>query len=139
MKPKFQDYLTIVAALVAVFVSGYGIGYLLGEHRTAQRFENQTANVATDTPWQQTTLQRLDDRLQLTDTQKAKVAEEIAVTVRSLAELRTETVLESQRRILELQNRLEVHLDEDQRELIRKDREVLQQKVKNGTERAPQQ
>ena len=33
MKPKFRDYLTILMALVAIFLSGYGLGHLIGEKK----------------------------------------------------------------------------------------------------------
>ena len=33
MKPTFKDYLNIVLALIAIFLCGYGIGFLLGERK----------------------------------------------------------------------------------------------------------
>ena len=33
MKPTFKDYLNIVLALLAIFLCGYGIGFLLGERK----------------------------------------------------------------------------------------------------------
>ena len=33
MKPKLRDYFTILMALVAIFLSGYGLGHLIGEKK----------------------------------------------------------------------------------------------------------
>ena len=133
MKPKFQDYLIIAVALLAIFVSGYGIGYLFGERRTEQRMQKDASTtqipeapeaVAT---WQQSTLKRLQSILNLTPEQSQRIAVEIETTAVQFRELRSQALSETRAAILDLQTRMEQHLDERQKALIRKDKEALQE------------
>ena len=43
MKPKLRDYLTIIFALLIIFVCGCGVGFLIGEKEGRQETETPNA------------------------------------------------------------------------------------------------
>ena len=124
MKPKLQDYLLIAGALLAIFVSGYGIGFLFGERKGLDRTPPAGQSTAT---WEERTLHRLSERLELTSEQSENVAREIRASAADIRDVRANAVRESQRVLLDLHNRIETHLNVRQRELLLKDKRDLEE------------
>ncbi len=61
MKPKLRDYLTIIFALLVIFICGCGVGFLIGEKEGRQETETPTAIGSehdSDT-WQKQTMESL--------------------------------------------------------------------------------
>ena len=76
MKPTLRDYLTILIALLAIFLCGYGVGFLLGEKkgRDQASFSALTTGNENDTgDWEALTMERLTRLLSLTEEQKSKI------------------------------------------------------------------
>lgn len=128
MKPKLQDYLLIGGALIAIFVSGYGIGFLFGERSATNRLTPliEAAGQRNSTPWEQRTVDRLTKRLGLNAEQIEKISKEIDATSGEIRNLRQDAIKGSQRVLLDLHERIEVHLDEKQRNLLENDKEALE-------------
>jgi len=118
----------IGGALIAIFVSGYGIGFLFGERRTTDRLtplidpSGQQANAS----WEQRTLDRLTDQLDLDPAQSGKIAAEIRATSGDIGKIRPNAIRESQQVLLDLHERIEAHLDQRQREVLESDKNALE-------------
>ena len=133
MKPRLQDYLMIGGALITIFISGYGIGYLFGERRTMDRLASQTnppVQKAADS-WETRTLERLSERLGLDGAQSEKIAEEIRSSAADIGKIRANAVQRSQRVLLDLHNKIETHLDDRQRQLLQRDRAALERTLQS--------
>ena len=130
MKPKLRDYLTILMALVAIFLSGYGLGHLIGEKKgrklatstipLIQSSENSTQ------PWEKRTLNRLQQTLSLNAEQEAAVEKEIAFISKQINKSHNETL----RSLLDLHDRIRPHLTSEQQKILKKDQENLRRRLK---------
>jgi hypothetical protein len=83
MKPTFKDYLSIALALLAIFLCGYGIGFLLGERKglqTAPSPASAPAPTKSLPDWEERTLETLQKTIELTPAQLEKVKAEIAAS-----------------------------------------------------------
>ncbi|MFP6865423.1 MAG: hypothetical protein VCA35_05735 [Roseibacillus sp.] len=60
MKPTFKYYLSIALALLAIFLCGYGIGFLFGERKGLRSVPDSLTQPPTQTSsianWEETTL-----------------------------------------------------------------------------------
>lgn len=87
MKPKLRDYLTIIFALLIIFVCGCGVGFLIGEKEGRQ--ETETANAIGSEHdsghWEKQTMESLGSRLDLSDDQREKILGEIEATSLEIA------------------------------------------------------
>jgi hypothetical protein len=85
MKPTIKDYLSIALALLAIFLCGYGIGFLLGERKGLQTAPSP-ASASAPAPtkslpdWEERTLETLQKTIELTPAQLEKVKAEIAAS-----------------------------------------------------------
>ncbi|MCF7733069.1 MAG: hypothetical protein K9N23_15375 [Akkermansiaceae bacterium] len=120
MKPSTTDYLSITAALVAILLCGYGIGFLIGERTTRQRLLPQPGTVQSQPDWSATTVERLTRELKLTPDQQTAVAREIDLTSGTIAAARQQAIREYQLALIDLHQRLLPHLDRAQRKKIEK-------------------
>ncbi len=133
MKPKLRDYLTILMALVAIFLSGYGLGHLIGEKKgrnlapsTIPIIQNPNDNSG---PWEKRTLDRLQQTLALNAEQEVAVENEITLVSREINKSRNETLHRYFLSLLDLHDRILPHLNPDQQEILKKDRENLQRSI----------
>ncbi|MGJ8695846.1 MAG: hypothetical protein ACSHYF_05970 [Verrucomicrobiaceae bacterium] len=132
MKPSLRDYLTILMALLAIFLCGYGVGYLLGEKKGRDLSPplalagNSDEDAAT---WEGRTVDRLNNFLALTDSQREKVESEVKTTSREIQISRDQAVEDYYLHLLDLHDRLLPHLDEQQQAKIKKDRKSLQRAI----------
>ncbi|MDC1405427.1 hypothetical protein N8343_07175, partial [Akkermansiaceae bacterium] len=72
MKPSLREYLTILMALLVIFLCGYGVGFLLGEKKGKQQAAPLTLVAGTGentSAWEESTLQRISNLLKLTEEQ----------------------------------------------------------------------
>ena len=134
MKPKFRDYLTILMALVAIFLSGYGLGHLIGEKKGRKLAPStipliQNSEDSTQ-PWEERTLDRLQQTLSLNAGQEAAVEKEIAFISRQINKSRNETLRKYFLSLLDLHDRIRPHLTSEQQKILKKDRENLQRSLK---------
>lgn len=129
MKPSLRDYLTITMALLAIFLCGYGVGFLLGEKNGREQSSPFTLAGNSDqnaNDWEGRTLKRLSALLELSEDQKKNVAYEVGLTSGGIQQSREKTVEDYYRHLLDLHDRLLPHLNDDQQEKIKKDRKSLQ-------------
>lgn len=132
MKPTLRDYLTILIALLAIFLCGYGVGFLLGEKkgRDQASFSALTTGNENDTgDWEARTMERLTRLLSLTKEQKSKVKKEVKTTSQKIQASRDQAVEDYYRHLLDFHDHLLPHLKEDQQEKIKKDRKTLQRAI----------
>lgn len=117
MKPTFKDYLSIALALLAIFLCGYGIGFLLGE-RKGQR--NQPSPSSPPAPvtrtvdwdsWQRSAIQAIENAIDdLSPEQRQSIRREVSETARRIMEARQS----GRREFQDLDKRLKQHLTPEQ-------------------------
>lgn len=134
MKPKLRDYLTILMALVAIFLSGYGLGHLIGEKKgrklapsTIPLIQNSEDSTR---PWEKRTLDRLQQTLSLNAEQEAAVEKEIAFISKQINKSRNETLRKYFLSLLDLHDRIRPHLTSEQQKILKKDQENLRRSLK---------
>lgn len=119
MKPKPRDYLTIAAALLAILLCGYGIGFLVGEHTTQQRLgDSKGPDHGQQQDWESATLERLTAELELTEEQKTKIRREIQTISGEISAARNRALQEYRKSLMELHKRLLPHLTNEQRKRV---------------------
>ena len=134
MKPKLRDYLTILMALVAIFLSGYGLGHLIGEKKGRKLAPStipliQSSEDSTQ-PWEKRTLDRLQQTLSLNAEQEAAVEKEIAFISMQINKSRNETLRKYFLSLLDLHDRIRPHLTSEQQKILKKDQENLRRSLK---------
>ncbi|MDA7930617.1 hypothetical protein N9B34_00060 [Akkermansiaceae bacterium] len=132
MKPKFRDYLTILMALLAIFLCGYGVGFLLGTKKDRKQpapliLVGRSAEDASS--WEESTLLRIVLSLKLTEEQRNLVSNEVQITSEKIQISRDEAFADYYLHLLELHERLLPHLNEQQQEEIKKDQKSLQRAI----------
>lgn len=120
MKPTLKDYLSIALALLAIFLCGYGIGFLFGERKGRRSVPPPAppAHTSSIANWEEDVLKVLEKSIELSPPQLEKVKAEIA---RSAARVRTarEGALEAFRAEMRaLNRRLAPHLTPEQRKKL---------------------
>ena len=126
MKPTLRDYLTIAAALLAILLCGYGIGFLVGERTTQQRLLPRRPSAETrQRDWEAATLERLTAELDLTPEQQTQAAREIKKSAEKIARIRSRAVNEYRKELLDLHGRIEPGLTGNQRRKLNKSRRIL--------------
>ena len=126
MKASTTDYLSITAALFAILLCGYGIGFLVGEKTTTQRFNTQSGDSQTHADWSAATIERLTRELQLSPEQQTAIRREIGITATSISHARQNAIQEYRTALIELHQRMAPHLDAKQRAIIEKSQGQLQ-------------
>ena len=131
MKPTLRDYLTILFALLVIFLCGSGVGFLIGEKKGRQQTSSTVTIPASnrDASWEERTLERLNGLLNLTDDQRARVRGEVESASDQIHQSREAAVKDHYQALLELHDRLLPHLNPDQQEKIKKDRKSLQHAI----------
>ena len=134
MKPKFRDYLTILMALLAIFLCGYGVGFLLGTKKNRKQpapliLVGRSAEDASS--WEESTLLRIVSSLKLTEEQRNLVSNEVQITSEKIQISRDKAFGDYYLHLLELHERLLPHLNEQQQEEIKKDQKSLQRAIKS--------
>jgi len=126
MKPSPRDYLAITAALLAVLLCGYGIGFLVGEQTTRQRLAPASGSTLAQPDWSDATVKRLTCELALTPDQQAAVTREVRLTATSIATTRHQAIRQYRTALIDLHQRLLPHLDAKQRKPVEESRRQLQ-------------
>lgn len=134
MKPKLRDYLTILMALVAIFLSGYGLGHLIGEKKGRKLAPSTIPLIQgsedSTRPWEKRTLERLQQTLSLNAEQEAAVEKEIAFISAQINKSRNETLRKYFLSLLDLHDRIRPHLTSEQQKILKKDQENLRRSLK---------
>ena len=126
MKPKPRDYLTIAAALLAILLCGYGIGFLVGEHTTQRRLgTGKGTDPAQQQDWEADTLDRLSAELGLTEEQKPAIREEIRASSGEISRARARALQDYHKSLLDLHERLLPYLTEKQRQQVEESHKQL--------------
>lgn len=126
MKPSARDYLAITAALLAILLCGYGIGFLVGERTTRMRLAPVDATTLQAPDWTAATVERLTRELELTPAQQTAVEKEVRVTAGRIATTRRQAVREYRQALIDLHQRLAPLLDPAQRKLVEESQRQLQ-------------
>lgn len=132
MKPRLRDYLTILMALLAIFICGIGIGHMLGEKKGREHQSAITLPAPDEkdsTNWEELMLQRLDSLLALSPDQREKVLEEITLTSAHIRTSRRDAIQDYYRHLLALHDRIPAHLNREQESKIKSIRATLRQAV----------
>ncbi len=133
MKPSLRDYLAISAALLAILLCGYGIGFLVGERSTLLRLNEASAVSQGRADWASATVQRLTRELSLSPAQQAAVTNEVALTAPPIATARHQAMRQYRRALIDLHQRLLPHLDAKQCQLVEESRRQLQLSLDKDT------
>jgi hypothetical protein len=126
MKASPRDCLAITAALLAILLCGYGIGFLVGERTTRLRLAPATGSNQTHPEWAQATVERLTRELALTPDQRAAVAKEVRQTATAIGTARHQAIRQYRSALVDLHQRLLPHLDANQRKLVEDSHKQLQ-------------
>ena len=117
MRPPLRYYLTTAAALLAILLCGYGVGFLVGEHLTQNRL-GSSGGPRPPASWESTTLDRLTRELALTPRQQEQVKKEIGTSSGTIGRARLDAVRVYRAELLDLHQRLLPFLDEHQRKQV---------------------
>ncbi len=121
MKPTFKDYLSIALALLAIFLCGYGIGFLFGERKGLRHAPPPPPAPTTSIAhWEENTLAVLQKTIELTPEQLAKVKAEIAASAATVRTARNGAFEAYRAELEELHQRLKPHLTPEQWEKLQK-------------------
>jgi len=134
MKPRPKDYLTISAALLAIFFSGYGVGFLLGEKQGRKEAPAPIFAIPEDrqtAEWQENTLAKLSNELSLNNHQKKAIAHEIHLTSLKFGEAYDHTLQHISRQQLELLDNILPHLTDDQQDQVKKHRKNMEKSIQS--------
>lgn len=119
MKPTFKHYLSIAFALLAIFLCGYGIGFLLGERKGSQpqplsQSKNPSSSTGSDfdwAAWEHSTGQVIEKAIpDLTPEQMQEIRLEIAKTSERIRAARQS----GRKEFRNLNERLRQHLTPEQ-------------------------
>ena len=102
MRPPLRYHLTTAAALLAILLCGYGVGFLVGERVTQKRLGPPGGGVPHTESWETATLERLTRELKLSPEQREKVAHEIHLASGIIEQARLEAVRIYRNELLEL-------------------------------------
>jgi uncharacterized membrane protein YcjF (UPF0283 family) len=138
MKPKLSDYLSITAALVAILLCGYGIGFLVGERTTTRRLAAETTVANPGTDWQAETLDRLTRELVLTPSQREEVRREIDATAAGIASTRRNAIRDYREKLINCHENILPILNERQRKLVMESSDQLRSLLENEKSRGSQ-
>jgi VIT1/CCC1 family predicted Fe2+/Mn2+ transporter len=135
MKASPRDYLAITAALLAILLCGYGIGFLVGERTTRLRLAPATGSNQIHPDWAEATVERLARELALSSEQQAAVAKEVRQTATAIGTARYQAIRQYRSALIDLHQRLLPHLDAKQRNKVEDSRKQLQLSLdKDGKE-----
>ncbi|MGC6426877.1 MAG: hypothetical protein ACON5H_07780 [Akkermansiaceae bacterium] len=132
MKPRLRDYLTILMALLAIFLCGIGIGHMLGEKKGRENPPAITLPAPDEKgriKWEDLMLERLDRLLSLSPDQREKVLREITITSTDIQSSRRNALQDYYRHLLTLHERLPAHLNREQEKKIKSIRATLRQAI----------
>ena len=119
MKPTFKDYLSIALALLAIFLCGYGIGFLLGQRNPPSAPPvppSREVRIPDWEAWERSTVQAIEkDIPDLTAAQRESIQREVSETAS-----RIKTARQSGRREFQsLDDRLKQYLTPEQQAKLR--------------------
>lgn len=119
MKPTFKDYLSIALALLAIFLCGYGIGFLLGQRNQPSQPPAppaQEIRIPDWETWERSIVQAIEkDIPDLTPEQRQSIRREVSETAN-----RIKTARQSGRREFQsLDDRLKQYLTPEQQAKLR--------------------
>jgi molecular chaperone GrpE (heat shock protein) len=133
MKPKLLDYLLIFTALVAIFVSGLGVGHVLGKKaRSASQHEGspKADNGQPSESWKRQTLLRLQKELELSQKQEQDVEQILERTFAKIRKARENALDDYYQALLDTHDDIIPLLNEEQQKQLRGDREDLHNLLK---------
>ncbi len=119
MKPTFKDYLSIALALLAIFLCGYGIGFLLGQRNQPSPPPvppSREVRIPDWETWERSTVKAIEkDIPDLTAAQRESIQREVSETA-----TRIKTARQSGRREFQsLDDRLKQYLTPEQQAKLR--------------------
>ena len=114
MKPTFKDYLSIALALLAIFLCGYGIGFLLGQRSQPSQSPDPSSRevrIPDWESWERSVVRGIEkDIPDLTPEQRQSIRREVSETA-----TRIKTARQTGRREFQsLDKRLKQHLTPEQ-------------------------
>ncbi len=119
MKPTFKDYLSIALALPAIFLCGYGIGFLLGQRNQPSQPPAPTSpeiHIPDWETWERSIVQTIEQDIpELTPEQRQAIRREVSETA-----TRIKTARQAGRREFQsLDDRLKQYLTPEQQTKLR--------------------
>ena len=117
MKATARDYFSIVAAILAIFVCGYGIGFLFGE-RQGQRQVSAPRPPSTTEEWEVMTLSTIQKWIEISPEQLPEIKREIEASSETIRNTRQEALRAYREELAALHERLRDHLTAEQWERL---------------------
>ena len=116
MKPSIRDYLAIGAALLAIFLCGYGIGFLFGERKEKSRHAQSPPPSVSN--WEAGTLEKIEETIELTPSQLEEIRAEIEKSAVAVEAARSRAKEAYAAEFMRLNERLRPHLTPEQWESL---------------------
>ena len=120
MNPRTRDLLLIAMALLVILGCGFGLGHLVGSRGAAPPPVVPVGSL------EQETLESLRSALGLTPEQELLIRGDLQEVTREVFDSRERTVLEYHLHMVRLHDRIAPKLDQEQQEILMKNRERLQ-------------
>ena len=135
MTRRLKDYLTIGAALLAILLCGYSVGFLLGEKKGYQRASSANSELTPPKEsiqkdlWIERTLSKFDQDLDLSPEQKKAISLEIKKTYDGIRKSRAEALQQYSQQVINLHSEILPLLSESQQEKVKEQQHKLSESL----------
>ena len=124
MNTRSREIVLIGVALLVILGAGYGLGNLLSRDRTVAPPPSVSLNNL-----EAETLSALREALALTSEQELAIEADLSETTAEILQIREQALFEYHQKILALHDKLAPRLDPDQQEILRDNREKLEETI----------
>lgn len=133
MKTYLTVYWKIFAALLVIFVSGSGLGYVTAKRSQAGAGDMQAAPPSAEktADWPGRTMDKLRAALDLTEEQEARILPHVAAVGERVFHERDRAMLQISLQVLEMHDSIEPYLDPEQKKKMVRSRENMQLHIRN--------
>ncbi len=132
MKTGPKECLVISAALLAIFLSGYGVGHLLASKKISEDRQPCHFTIPTDRqtgPWKESMMEQLSSSLNLNKNQKKLIADEIQQSSIQMSQAYEDSARLMSREQLKLFQNISPHLTSEQAETLNFYRKAMEEKI----------
>ena len=128
MKYFIRQYWKIIVGLVSIFIGGLGFGAVL---ESLRHRDDPLPNPATrpNKDWVESTLESLDENLQLTEAQRSAIRPQVEAAAREIQLSRESALLKFEISLLELHRSIAPTLEDEQRETLLRSQKTLEKRI----------
>ena len=132
MITRLRDRLTILMALAAIFLCGYGIGFLVGEkdgRKNAPALTLPSMDQSGPESWESRTFEQLNTALELTPEQASRVKVHIKKSAAVVRRSQLDSLKIHAHHLIQLQSEIMPILNPEQKQKIRIQRDKLREGI----------